>query len=195
MSVQVWFKGTLRKRIVFILFFLQILFYTISRFDKMFIYCLSNFRLKLYRRITNETLFSLNIGLFVFGKVLKNVIVTYLYSRDKIHYILMSKQCQSKFRLLLQESKVDETKFVFRAPRAGCYVVKFYAKSLDPEHADKHLTEIVEYWVKVREPANDAAPLPPCTHTVWGPGIRSRKVISFMKCVIEVYWKTLIFDM
>lgn len=75
-----------------------------------------------------------------------------------------------------QESKVDETKFVFRAPKAGSYVCKLYAKSLEPEHVDKHLTEIVEYVVQVREPAPDAAPLPQCIHTVWGPGIRSRKV-------------------
>lgn len=77
---------------------------------------------------------------------------------------------------MYQESKVDETKFVFRAPTSGIYTCKFYTKSLEPEDANKHLTEIVEYRMEVKEPAPDAAPLPQCTHTVWGPGIKSRKV-------------------
>ena len=77
-----------------------------------------------------------------------------------------------------QESKVDETKIVFRAPKAGTYLCKFYAKGLEPEDQNKHLTEIVEYKVEVKEPAVDAAELPPCSHTVWGPGIKARKVIT-----------------
>ena len=75
-----------------------------------------------------------------------------------------------------QETKPDETRIVFRAPKAGTYLCKFYAKSLEPEVQSKHLTEIVEYKVEVKEPAHDAAPLPQCSHTVWGPGIKSRKV-------------------
>lgn len=78
---------------------------------------------------------------------------------------------------LYQETKVDETRFVFRAPKSGTYICKFYAKSLEPEDAKKHLTEIVEYRIEVKEPAPDAAPLPQCIHTVWGAGIRARKVI------------------
>lgn len=77
---------------------------------------------------------------------------------------------------MYQESKVDETKFVFRSPKSGTYICKFYAKSLEPEDVNKHLTEIVEYRIEVKEPAPDAAPLPQCTHTVWGPGIKSRKL-------------------
>lgn len=75
-----------------------------------------------------------------------------------------------------QESKTDETKIVFRAPKSGSYLCKFYAKSMEPEVQSKHLTEIVEYKVEVKEPAADAAPLPQCSHTVWGPGVKSRKV-------------------
>ena len=75
-----------------------------------------------------------------------------------------------------QESKTDETKIVFRAPKAGSYLCKVYAKSIEPEVQSKHLTEIVEYKIEVREPAPDAAPLPQCSHTVWGPGVKSRKV-------------------
>ena len=77
-----------------------------------------------------------------------------------------------------QETKPDETRIVFRAPKAGTYLCKFYAKSLEPEVQSKHLTEIVEYKVEVKEPAHDAAPLPQCSHTVWGPGIKSRKVTN-----------------
>ncbi|KAH3705558.1 hypothetical protein DPMN_080635 [Dreissena polymorpha] len=66
-----------------------------------------------------------------------------------------------------QESKVDETKFVFRAPRVGFYTVKIHANSLEPSDANTNLTEIVEYLVEVREPAPDAAPLPPCSDMVW----------------------------
>ena len=75
-----------------------------------------------------------------------------------------------------QESKVDETKLVFRAPISGVFICKFYCKSLEPEDANKHLTEIVEYKVEVKEPAPDAASLPPCSHTIWGPGVKTQKV-------------------
>lgn len=77
---------------------------------------------------------------------------------------------------MYQESKFDETNFIFRSPKAGTFIIKFYAKGLEPEDQSKHLTEIVEYRVEVKEPAPDAAPLPPCSHTVWGPGIRSKKL-------------------
>ena len=79
---------------------------------------------------------------------------------------------------LYQESKVDETKFVFRAPKVGLFTVKFYAKSLEAEDYGKNLTEIVEYLVDVREVAVDAGPLPACSNVVWGPGIRCRKVAA-----------------
>ncbi|XP_052278095.1 uncharacterized protein LOC127876719 [Dreissena polymorpha] len=85
-------------------------------------------------------------------------------------------KCPDLKTCMYQESKVDETKFVFRAPRVGLYTVKIYAKSLEPSDANKNLTEIVEYLVEVREPAPDAAPLPPCSDTVWGPGDKSRKL-------------------
>lgn len=77
---------------------------------------------------------------------------------------------------MYQESKVDETKFVFRAPTAGTFVCKFYAKGTEPQDASRHLTEIVEYRIEVKEPAPDAAPLPHCAHTVWGPGMKARKL-------------------
>lgn len=85
-------------------------------------------------------------------------------------------KCPDLKPYVYQESKIDETRVVFRSPRTGTFLCKFYAKSLEPDEKSKHLTEIVEYKVVVREEAPDAAPLPPCSHTVWGPGPRSRKL-------------------
>ncbi|XP_052773286.1 uncharacterized protein LOC128212078 [Mya arenaria] len=85
-------------------------------------------------------------------------------------------RCPDLKTCVYQESKVDETRFVFRAPKTGRFTVKFYAKSLEQEDVVKNLTEIVEYLVDVQEPASDAAPLAPCSYTSWGPGVKSRKL-------------------
>ncbi|KAL3864344.1 hypothetical protein ACJMK2_006035 [Sinanodonta woodiana] len=78
--------------------------------------------------------------------------------------------------LILQESRPDETKFSFRAPKAGTYIFKIFAKLLDSDDTTSTLKEIVEYKLVAKEPAEDAMPLPPCAHNIWGPGSRARKL-------------------
>ncbi|CAG5135476.1 unnamed protein product [Candidula unifasciata] len=73
---------------------------------------------------------------------------------------------------LQHQGQNQTTTFIFRAPRAGPYYFTIFAQLLTGELGVKNIfTASAEYKVIADTAAIDAAPLPACSDSSWGPGV------------------------
>ncbi|BFY97405.1 hypothetical protein BsWGS_00445 [Bradybaena similaris] len=73
---------------------------------------------------------------------------------------------------LQHQGQNQTTTFIFRAPRAGQYYFTIFAQLLTGELGVKNIfTASAEYKVVADAASSDAAPLPACSDSSWGPGV------------------------
>ena len=72
---------------------------------------------------------------------------------------------------VFQETSENQVTFTFRSPKAGTFYLTIFAQLLTGDIGVKNVfTAAAEYKVKADQPADDAAPLPNCSDSNWGPG-------------------------
>jgi hypothetical protein len=73
---------------------------------------------------------------------------------------------------LQHQGQNQTTNFIFRAPRAGQYYFTIFSQLLTGELGVKNIfTASAEYKVIADTASSDAAPLPTCSDSSWGPGV------------------------
>lgn len=73
---------------------------------------------------------------------------------------------------LQHQGQNQTTTFIFRAPKAGQYYFTIFGQLLTGELGIKNIfTASAEYKVIIDSPSSDAAPLPACSDSSWGPGV------------------------
>ncbi|KAK3603019.1 hypothetical protein CHS0354_037766 [Potamilus streckersoni] len=72
----------------------------------------------------------------------------------------------------LQETRENRVTFIIRAPKSGAFYVTIFGQLLTGEIGIKNVfTASAEYKMIADKSASDAAPLPNCSDSNWGPGI------------------------